>query len=387
MRIYNTGRVVLTQRYLAAYAVSLNMRDYPFDSQTLTWDIRSTLHNNSVVAFLPASSPSMLASSLLLQGISDSDWTFDKYRQDTYTITSGIFADYDLLSISITATRISTMSSTFLILPICLICSALCLEMYVNPSESSRIQTPMACITATMGFSFVVADMCPPVSYNTRLHLLIFQTYVFSIIALALNWVLWYIEAAKQRLSASNSGNKTLLYDSQELSRRLKSHNIDDEAVNNAKSSKKGTAVSEFASDKADQQVCGVTSSSITAPQANFSEGENQGNVTYIHNVRPLVETLVTKVSAEFEFGPGGYTQNPVHIEPSQIKPPESLARTKSQKTGAFKNEHGVFHDVRDLLDSPEVETFKLLDWGGGPIDMFGGMQMLTNENVSIWSR
>ena len=225
VRIYNTGAVFLTQRYLSAYAVSLNMRDYPFDVQTLTWSVRSTIYNNTVVRFIPSSTSNNLAASKLLFDVTDTDWTFSQYSQSAYTLTGGIFAGYDLLTINIVATRISTMSSTFLILPMCLICAALCLEMFMDPGESSRIQTPIACITATMGFSFVVADLCPPVSYNTRMHLLIFQAYVFSAVALVVNTLLWYIKTSCSSLAASNVDNRTLLQDSHELAERLQTLN------------------------------------------------------------------------------------------------------------------------------------------------------------------
>lgn len=31
--VYNTGTVILTQRFLASYSVGLDMRDFPFDTQ------------------------------------------------------------------------------------------------------------------------------------------------------------------------------------------------------------------------------------------------------------------------------------------------------------------------------------------------------------------
>ena len=33
VRVYNTGQVNVVQRYLAAYAVNLDMRNFPFDTQ------------------------------------------------------------------------------------------------------------------------------------------------------------------------------------------------------------------------------------------------------------------------------------------------------------------------------------------------------------------
>ncbi len=349
------------------------MRDYPFDSQTLTWDIRSTIFNNSVVKFLPAAGPSVAASSALLQGISDTDWTFDKYSQAAYTINSGIFADYDLLSISIVATRISTMSSTFLILPICLICAALCLEMFMDPAEGSRLQTPLACITATMGFSFVVSDLCPPVSYNTRMHLMIFQTYIFSVIALACNWFLWYIEACKQRLAASNDGMKSLLTDSQEMANRVKVHLCHSSETTLSRSN---VADAKNEPPPFPGHDTAALDPSYVQPVSTVPTNTLQGTdiVRYIHGKAFGSDTAPgTSLSSALEWvGPAGTRAPPTG---------------KSEKTGAFRNGEGVFHDVLDLLAAPEVETFKKLEWGGGPISMFFGARKMTTENAEGWSR
>ena len=370
VRIYNTGRVVLTQRYLAAYSVTLNMRDYPFDSQSLNWDVRSTIYNNSVVKFLPAASPSVAAASILLHSVSDTDWTFDKYSQAAYTIDSGIFTNYDLLSISIVATRISQMSSSFVILPICLICAALCLELFMDPAEPFRIQTPLACITATMGFSFVVADLCPPVSYNTRMHLMIFQTYIFSVIALVCNSFLWYIEVCKQRLSASNSEMKTLLADSHEVATRLKSHNVQrNDAETTTKVIAKEDPLPLPGHGISTQELREIQVSPL--PQTNDSESAGPVVVKYFHGAA---------------FGSAADTSTILSSRGGREKkgvPPTG----KSQETGAFRNDYGEFHDVRDLLAAPEVETFKKLEWGGGPIIMFFGTQNMTTENLEGWSR
>lgn len=387
MRVYNTGEVVLTQRYLAAFSVSLNMRDYPFDSQTLSWDVRSTMYNRSAVRFLPASPPALAASSLLLQGVSDTDWTFSKYGQAVYTIDSGIFVNYDLLSISITATRISTMSSSFIILPICLICAALCLELFMDTAESSRIQTPLACITATMGFSFVVADLCPPVSYNTRMHLMIFQTYIFSVIALVCNGLLFYVEMCRQRLSASHASMKTLLADSHEVANRLRHHNLcGDKAGTPACASAPGPTGQQgtLGADSASQELNGEADPGTAAraapspPAARDSSRETvseaSGTLTYVHGASfGSAKDPEAALSSTPEWAGSG----------SDGPPPSD----KSEKTGAFRNGDGAFHDVRDLLAAPEAETFRRLEWGGGPVRMFFGCCWMTTANADWWNR
>jgi hypothetical protein len=151
----------------------------------------------------------------------DPTFIFSEYKQQTYTIDSGIYANYHVLSISFQAKRISTMSSIFLIFPLCIVCLALCLVLNQDPEKDSRLLVPASCITMTMYFSFVVSNMCPPVSYITRLHLLIFQTYVFAIVELAFNYHLWRIQAARRELAANNASNKNLLNDAHWMPRKI----------------------------------------------------------------------------------------------------------------------------------------------------------------------
>ena len=222
VRAYNTGQVQVVQRYLASYAMNFNMRDFPFDTQNLTFNLRSTTYNKSIVEFVPLTDQaSKKNSSLMLQALIDPTFTYDNYNQWTYTIPDGIFTDYHLLSISINAKRMATMSSLFLIFPICILCTALCLVYSVEPASNARLSVPLGCITSTLAFSFVVSNQCPPVSYTTRIHLMIFFTYTVSIITLFLNYYLWGIEFAKKELGKLNGDKKTLLMDAHWMPRKI----------------------------------------------------------------------------------------------------------------------------------------------------------------------
>ena len=154
VRSYNTGRVEVVQRYLASYAMNFNMRDFPFDTQALTFNLRSTTFNKSVVMFVPVrDTRSLMNTSLMLQKLLDPTFQFNNYNQSTYTITDGIFADYHLLSISIDARRLATMSSIFLIFPICILSASLCLVYSVEPGSNARLSVPLSCITSCLAFS------------------------------------------------------------------------------------------------------------------------------------------------------------------------------------------------------------------------------------------
>ena len=194
LTVTNKGQVTLIQRYIAAYSVSLNIRDYPFDTQTFQWNIRSSTFTKDTLVFAPAPAADVANASALLAGTLDPTFTFSGYKQRTYTITSGIYANFHVLSISFQAARIATMTSIFLIFPLCLVCLALCLVLSQEPAKDARLAVPATGITATMYFSFVVSNMCPPVSYVTRLHLLIFQTYIFAAAELCFNYYLWRVQ-------------------------------------------------------------------------------------------------------------------------------------------------------------------------------------------------
>ena len=243
--MYNTGQVNVVQRFLASYAVNLDMRDFPFDTQTFAWNLRSTTWNNSVMRFVPATGSALQNTSVLLQGLLDPTFTYSQYNQTAYSIQSGIFAGYDLLSITVRARRIATMSSTFLVLPLCIVGTALCMVMHQEPAKDSRLSVPLTAISATMAFSYVIANQCPPVSYTTRIHLLIFQTYVFGVAALVLNYYLWCIEFARKELTIANTKKKTLLADSQALAKRIKGLEIKDAAVKDRAAAQKVIVLAE----------------------------------------------------------------------------------------------------------------------------------------------
>jgi hypothetical protein len=224
VRVHNTGRVQVVQRYLATYSVSLDMRDFPFDTQTFAWNLRSTTHNNSVVKFLPASAAAAANASLLLQGILDPTFAFSDYRQGSFTIGDGIFAGFDLLSVTVRGARIATMSSLFLIFPICLVCVVLCMNLQQEPGKDSRLSVPATVISSVLAFSYVISNQCPPVSYVTRMHLLIFQAYIYAGVALLVNYYLWTLDWAVKELSNGNNKNKTLLMDAHWIPRKASPH-------------------------------------------------------------------------------------------------------------------------------------------------------------------
>ena len=189
--------------------------------QTFQWNIRSSTFTKDSLVFAVAPPAFNSNASALLTSVLDPTFAFSDYKQQTYTIPSGIYANYHVLSISFHARRISTMSSIFLIFPLCLVCLALMLVLSQEPAKDNRLAVPASGITATMYFSFVVSNMCPPVSYLTRMHLLIFQTYIFATAELCFNYYLWRIQAARKELADNNASNKNVLNDAHWMPRKI----------------------------------------------------------------------------------------------------------------------------------------------------------------------
>ena len=148
-------------------------------------------------------------------------FAFSSYGEAAYTIADGIFAGYDQLSVTVRGARIATMSSIFLVFPICVVCAVLCFNLQQEPGKDSRLSVPGAVISAVLAFSYVVSNQCPPVSYVTRMHLLMFQTYIYAVVALVVNYYLWTVDWAIKQLSGNNTKNKTLLMDTDWLARKV----------------------------------------------------------------------------------------------------------------------------------------------------------------------
>ena len=388
--MYNTGQVNVVQRFLASYAVNLDMRDFPFDTQTFAWNLRSTTWNNSVMRFVPATGSALQNTSVLLQGLLDPTFTYSQYNQTAYSIQSGIFAGYDLLSITVRARRIATMSSTFLVLPLCIVGTALCMVMHQEPAKDSRLSVPLTAISATMAFSYVIANQCPPVSYTTRIHLLIFQTYVFGVAALVLNYYLWCIEFARKELTIANTKKKTLLADSQALAKRIKGLEIKDAAVKDRAAAQKVIVLAEGIHKPKPVPEPAQT----PPPKPKEDIADDSGEKGRFLNVVPASEGTEAVInrpapseSAEIQVQISAAAKLPKEEGGAAVGnkvAPEGI-KAKSAETGAFKNEEGVFRDVLDLLDTEEVKTFKKLNWGGGPIKMLFGTRLMHNQNVDNW--
>ncbi len=68
-RVHNTGRVVVVERFVGRFTAPLDARDFPFDTQTLEWRLRSTQYARGAVKFVPASAEEQRNASALLRKV------------------------------------------------------------------------------------------------------------------------------------------------------------------------------------------------------------------------------------------------------------------------------------------------------------------------------
>jgi hypothetical protein len=54
VRVHGSGRVVAVERFVGAFTAALDARDFPFDTQTLEWRLRSSRYAHEVVRLVAA---------------------------------------------------------------------------------------------------------------------------------------------------------------------------------------------------------------------------------------------------------------------------------------------------------------------------------------------
>eukprot|EP00741_Cyanophora_paradoxa_P018548 tig00021070_g17907.t1 len=213
---FNNGTVRLYQRFIQDFAVDINVKDFPFDIQTLSIQLRSNSFDGSQLTFAPITGAKLNGQEANMRGIVDPSWyvaarslrTYESYKQEVETTDTGINAGYDILTTSFRARRIRTYNVINLLVPLLLISISVIFSLF-QPVESEN--RTVACETAllgTLGFSFVLADLSPPVSYMTKMGAFTFQAYAFSIVGLAVNVAFGHLVWVVNELRRMDDGGK-----------------------------------------------------------------------------------------------------------------------------------------------------------------------------------
>ena len=106
--VHNTGRVVAARRYVAALACPMDVRDFPYDAQTLVWRLRSARYGRAEVRLRAASPEAQANASAVLRRLADPVFELDDYAQAAGAPETGLLRDYSVLTVTVRAKRIST---------------------------------------------------------------------------------------------------------------------------------------------------------------------------------------------------------------------------------------------------------------------------------------
>ncbi len=274
------------------------------------------------------------------------------------------------------------------------------------------------------------SNLCPPVSYVTRIHLLIFQTYIFGTIALVVNYYLWAIMAGRKELSDNLTANKTLLADAHWVPRKInpppqkvlivpapapaggdkdKDKDKDKAAAKPPASDAKPSAAAAGGSNGATTAAAGgghfggtegpSVSEAAQPAQLAAAPAPAQSRAEAYHGTEPqpyqaaafppALTFTAYQANASLSYptwpenayaGAAVRTAGGHFGAPAADPPPE-----KSAKTGAYANKDGVFEDIKDVMESEEVKTFKKLRWGAGPVRLFYGLAYVDVSNEKAW--
>jgi hypothetical protein len=199
------------------------------------------------------------------------------------------------------------------------------------------------------------------------MQLLIFQTYVFALIALVVNFYLWSIEWGKAELSKLNNGNKPLLNDAHWMPRKTKPSPTNVVVLLEGIHQPKPPA-----DDKPADQAAAHPHVSIDALNHDYIGSKP---VKWHDPSDPAAHSGSDKATA---------SSPAVAVTVENGAAEEAPA--KSTATGAYVDKNGKYMDVADLLKSKEVQTFKKLKWGGGSVLLYRGLVSISNGNSKAWT-
>jgi hypothetical protein len=167
VEILPDGQVIYRQRVWGSFSQPLELRDFPFDNQTLNIQLVSAAYNTQEILFISsATSKSGIAPKFSMVDWNIVDW---KVNSTPFNIGSGI-EDVTAFSLSINVDRKFDYFTIKVILPLILIIMMSWVVFWIDPTESgSQIGVAVTSMLTLIAYRFAVAGDLPKVSYLTRL--------------------------------------------------------------------------------------------------------------------------------------------------------------------------------------------------------------------------
>ncbi len=161
------GTVSYRQRYWGNFSQPLDLRGFPFDSQTFAISVTAALRGAGKVHFVPSERlPPNIAEKL-----SVADWTITgtDFRHDSIQIIPKAPAN-DSFVFTVSAERKSGYFIVKVIIPLILIVAMSWIVFWIDPAESgTQISVAITTMLTLIAYRFAVDALLPKVSYLTAL--------------------------------------------------------------------------------------------------------------------------------------------------------------------------------------------------------------------------
>lgn len=195
--------VCYNQRFTGSFTTPLDLKDFPFDTQSMMVRLESAFWNNRSVIFRPSRPEAAFVSSLLPPGLDITEWrilgtelvmrnTFYPVYQESYNtfltrINLKRLPDYYMLKFA---------SGAILLVYMCI--AIFMLEV----QEADRMMGTLSVFLALISFVFVATQSIPRVAYQTRIDQFFFFSFLMTFIMMFLHAVFYYFRPEEKEEGA-----------------------------------------------------------------------------------------------------------------------------------------------------------------------------------------
>ena len=159
------------QRFLGSFSVPLEMKKFPFDSQSLRISIESASWNNDQLKFFFAEPSKISLSSLFSTGTpSILGWKTSSVSSKNEDIVYPYnHQSYNRLNLLINVSRISSFYTNKIVIGGTLLMGVLLLSFLLEPTDSNRFCLVIYVLSGLISYLFVIAQYTPILPYDTSL--------------------------------------------------------------------------------------------------------------------------------------------------------------------------------------------------------------------------
>lgn len=197
VEIRNDGEIFFRQRYKGVFYNQFNLKDFPFDTQTLSIDL-APLEDNDSIKLIYNKDTTELGNRFKRQ-----DWQLGDLEVSTNKYYIGSLGQYiSKIDFSFEAVRNKGYYFWNIILPVSLIALMAWCVFWIDPAQlAAQTALATAAVFTLVAFRFTISGLLPKVSYLTRMDTFIILSTMLVFFALGESIVTSYV---------SRKGNEVL---------------------------------------------------------------------------------------------------------------------------------------------------------------------------------